>query len=43
MLDVVWQGTAVQVLEFSADKIYDAGKEEGREEGRMEGREEGRM
>ena len=32
-----------RVLEFSADKIYDAGKEEGREEGRMEGREEGRM
>ena len=32
-----------RVLEFSADKIYDAGKEEGREEGRMEGWEEGRM
>ena len=31
-----------KVLEFSADKYYNAGREEGRTEGRKEGRNEGR-
>ena len=32
-----------KVLEFSADKYYNAGREEGRKEGRNEGRNEGRI
>ena len=30
-----------KILEFSADKYYNAGVEKGHEEGREEGREEG--
>ena len=32
-----------RILEFNADKIYDAGRKEGEEKGRKEGEEKGRI